>query len=203
MQGFEEETQFFGPLDFSNIWGYPHECNAKNDGHSFKAFYGTFPAFHADGGSVVKHVFSFLKFIEEKNEGHYFHEDIMMKLFPFTLEGCAEDWWFWSVDKRDISSFIWLLGIFCERWGYDEQWLPMFESIKGHNYAQKIVDEGSGPPMEDQKPAIEEENSSPLLEEEDAIQQCHGEDHNLEGLLKEDVIHNEDDALENKEALVE
>jgi hypothetical protein len=74
---------FFDPIDFSGIVGYPHDISEDA--------IDNIPDFdHTHAGA---HIWAFTKFIDKWCDPPIY-EDVLMRLFVFTLVGEREMYWF-------------------------------------------------------------------------------------------------------------
>jgi hypothetical protein len=106
----EEMDDYFSPLDFSAINGYPHALPEKA--------IEKLPSFQ--GNNVVSaksHLKSFSSCINKWCSGAtHNHQDVKMKLFALSLEEDAFDW-FSRLDDNKYATIKDLIEAFTERWG--------------------------------------------------------------------------------------
>ena len=75
----------FSPLDFANVYGFP------NTVPDIKVWEDVLPKFgEYEDDNPAQHLFEFHKLMEELN---VHHEDVLMKLFMFSLEKDARLWY--------------------------------------------------------------------------------------------------------------
>jgi hypothetical protein len=75
----------FAPLDFTNVYGFP------NTVPDMKIWVDILPKFgEYEDDNPGQHLFEFHKLMEELN---IHHEDVLMKLFMFSLEQDARLWY--------------------------------------------------------------------------------------------------------------
>jgi hypothetical protein len=102
--------------------------------------------FYGYGDSIVKHMSAFIEYCK-KND--FLHEDVMMKFLSMSLKGSAQ-MWYEGLGKGMFSSFAEFLEAFCASWDYDSTgWLPLVHEIEELYYAQRLIEDGLGLPMED------------------------------------------------------
>jgi hypothetical protein len=101
---------YFSPLDFSTINGYPHAIPEKA--------IEKLPSFQGNNVVTAKsHIKVFSLCINKWCSGAtHNHQDIKMKLFSLSLEEDASDW-FSSLDDNKYSTIKDLIDGFMERWG--------------------------------------------------------------------------------------
>jgi hypothetical protein len=126
---------FWNPLDFSGIVGYPHDISEDA--------IDNIPDFdHAHAGA---HIAAFTRFISEWCDPPIY-EDVLMRLFVFTLVGERESDWFHDSPDNTFKNIRDLLHAFLEQFGRDQQELTMnwliflweHGSIKNLSYIETI-----------------------------------------------------------------
>ena len=114
---------FYNPIDFSKIIGYPHELPEATIENSL--------AFR-NGDNVNSHIKVFWQCINKWCDAHI-HEYVLMKLFAMPLEGeYAYDWFHDSEDYK-FKTIQGLIHGFSKRWGdrhEDFHFLDALDSIK-------------------------------------------------------------------------
>jgi hypothetical protein len=100
---------FYSPIDFSGIVGYPHDISED--------VIDNIPDFY-DHDDASTHIRAFTKCIEEWCDPPIY-EDVLIQLFVLTLCGdWANDWFHDSPDKR-FKNIRDLLHAFLEIFGHD------------------------------------------------------------------------------------
>jgi hypothetical protein len=105
----KEMDDYFSPLDFSTINGYPHALPEKA--------IEKLPSFQGNNVVTAKsHIKLFSLCINKWCSGAaHNHQDIKMKLFALSLEEASD--WFSSLDDNKYSTIKDLIDGFMERWG--------------------------------------------------------------------------------------
>jgi hypothetical protein len=98
-------VQYFGHLDFSNVWAPFYEEPDVDLREILK--------FCENGDSASCHFSTFFEFCRDND---IIFEDHMMKFFAFGLRNEVVSW-FKSLAKGEISSFSAFLEAFCRHWG--------------------------------------------------------------------------------------
>jgi hypothetical protein len=101
---------FFGPIDFSGIVGYPHDISEDA--------IDNIPDFdHTHAGA---HIWAFTKFIEKWCDPPIY-EDVLMRLFVFTLVGERAMYWFHDSPDNTFKTIRELLHAFLNLFGRSQQ----------------------------------------------------------------------------------
>src|SRR5713101_3568451 len=101
-------SNYYGPCDFSNIVGYPHEVPEKA--------VDKLPSFQGDNVTSAKaHIRNFNLCIARWCMAHN-HEDVKMKLFVLSLEEEAIDW-FMEHDDNKFKDLKGIIEAFNNKWG--------------------------------------------------------------------------------------
>jgi hypothetical protein len=101
---------FFGPIDFSGIVGYPHDISEDA--------IDNIPDFdHTHAGA---HICAFTKFIYKWCDPPIY-EDVLMRLFVFTLVGEREMYWFHDSPDNTFKTIRELLHAFLDMFGCGQQ----------------------------------------------------------------------------------
>jgi hypothetical protein len=105
-----EMDDYFSPLDFSAINGYPHALPEKAT--------EKLPSFQGNNAISAKaHIKAFSLCINKWCSGAtHNHEDVKMKLFALSFEEDAYDW-FSGLDDNKYATIKDLIEAFTERWG--------------------------------------------------------------------------------------
>jgi hypothetical protein len=101
---------FFGPIDFSGIVGYPHDISEDA--------IDNIPDFdHTHPGA---HIWAFTKFIEKWCDPPIY-EDVLMRLFVFTFVGERAMYWFHDSPDNTFKTIRDLLHAFLNLFGRSQQ----------------------------------------------------------------------------------
>jgi hypothetical protein len=102
---------FFGPIDFSGIVGYPHDISEDAIDNIPDFFDHTHPG---------AHIWAFTKFIEKWCDPPIY-EDVLMRLFVFTLVGERAMYWFHDSPDNTFKTIRDLLHAFLNLFGRSQQ----------------------------------------------------------------------------------
>jgi hypothetical protein len=101
---------FLDPIDFSGIVGYPHDISEDA--------IDNIPDFdHTHAGA---HIVAFTKFIDKWCDPPIY-EDVLMRLFVFTLVGEREMYWFHDLPDNTFKNIRDLLHVFLNLFGCNQQ----------------------------------------------------------------------------------
>jgi hypothetical protein len=101
---------FFDPIDFSGIVGYPHDISEDA--------IDNIPEF--DHARAENHVARFSRFVSEWCDPPIY-EDVLMRLFVFTLVGERESDWFHDSPDNTFKNIQDLLHAFLKQFGRHQQ----------------------------------------------------------------------------------
>jgi hypothetical protein len=102
---------FFYPIDFSGIVGYPHDISEDAIDNIPELFDHTHPG---------AHIWSFTKFIEKWCDPPIY-EDVLMRLFVFTLVNERTMYWFHDSPDNTFKTIQDLLHAFLNLFGRSQQ----------------------------------------------------------------------------------
>jgi hypothetical protein len=102
---------FFGPIDFSGIVGYPHDISEDAIDNILDFF---------DHTHLGAHIWAFTKFIEKWCDPPIY-EDVLMRLFVFTLVGERAMYWFHDSPDKTFKTIQDLLHAFLNLFGRSQQ----------------------------------------------------------------------------------
>ena len=94
-------------LHFSNLCGFPNDCYNHNE-----IYKGSPKFFGNDGDSVTHHFDTFFKLVADFN---VVHENDLMMIFSFSLNGDAKNW-FYDLHEKFIISIVSFFECFLLRW---------------------------------------------------------------------------------------
>ena len=97
----------FHPIDFSSIRGFLNDDFDPSDVFEYTQ------DFHENDDSTILHI-TFV--IDVLLKVDIYHEDRMMEIFAYTLDGDAYEWFFEELPSGSITSLLHFFEIFLKRW---------------------------------------------------------------------------------------
>ena len=104
-------SRAYPPIDFFKIPGFPNHFDGENTSYPFLFFHG-----HDNDHSARFHVVMFLSHMSELN---ICHEDHMLQMFAYSLQGNASCWLHEGLPDKSITSLENFFEIFLKQWHYD------------------------------------------------------------------------------------
>ena len=89
-------AQRFASFNFSDVPGFPHAVPTIDEWGDF------IPRFKEnDDDNPAHHVIKFHQYMDQLG---IHHEDVLMKMFRYSLDGCARQQWYMNIPPSSISS---------------------------------------------------------------------------------------------------
>ena len=127
-------------IDVQNIPGYPNHCSTE--------WRASCPKFNGDLALAVTHVVNYVKYASSLN---VLHEDVLMKIFVFSLESSQRSWLSHSCDPKSIPSSTKLIEEFLKHCQPTTQNLQdTFQELKDALYRE-------GFPIDEDEEKLEED----------------------------------------------